>query len=153
VHQRREPDNRIERRAQLVRHVGQELAFQATGLLDARILRLERQALHAHLLTDDFPLVRLLGRGFEYLAGRDVDGNAEQSERRPEWVVTTPARDPRPNGRYRPARSCEIPSRSPAPRRSRGSPLPRGRPIVGVNQLEKILGGLRHQVRRETEQW
>ena len=38
VHQLGEADDRVERRAQLVRHVGEELALQPAGLLDLAVL-------------------------------------------------------------------------------------------------------------------
>ena len=50
MHQLGEADDRVERRAQLVRHVGEELALQPVGLEDAAVLLLDRLVLQARRL-------------------------------------------------------------------------------------------------------
>src|SRR5882757_8035289 len=61
-----EPDNRVERCPELVRHVREEFALQPTGRLDLLVLGFELDALDPHLLAA--ALVRLIAKDEDHSA-------------------------------------------------------------------------------------
>ncbi len=78
VEQLREPDDRVERRAQLVRHVREELALEPVGLRDPPVLHLELDRALANLL-ELAPLAQVDDRGADQAA---VTGEPHEVELR-----------------------------------------------------------------------